>query len=85
MLAQQVLPSMKKRKYGRIINLGSEVFERGIPGFSSYVSAKGAQLGLTRSWANELGPDQITVNPIAPWLHTHGNAQRRPRRNRDEI
>lgn len=71
LLAQQVLPNMKKNKYGRIIQIGSEVFERGIPGFCSYVSAKGAQLGLTRSWANELGSDQITVNLIAPgWIPT---------------
>src|SRR5688572_26040005 len=71
LLLQQVLPSMKKRKHGRIINIGSEVFERGIPGFCSYVSAKGAQLGLTRSWANELGDHQITVNLVAPgWIPT---------------
>ncbi len=71
LLVKQVLPTMKKNKYGRIIQIGSEVFERGIPRFSSYVSAKGAQLGLTRSWANELGPYQITVNLIAPgWIPT---------------
>jgi len=71
LLTQQVLPRMKEKKYGRIIQIGSEVFERGIPGFSSYVSAKGAQLGLTRSWANELGPYQITVNLVAPgWIPT---------------
>lgn len=71
LLVQQVLPAMKTKKSGRIINIGSEVFERGIPRFSSYVSAKGAQLGLTRSWANELGPFQITVNLVAPgWIPT---------------
>lgn len=71
LLVQQVLPAMKKNEYGRIIQIGSEVFERGIPRFSSYVSAKGAQLGLTRSWANELGAHQITVNLIAPgWIPT---------------
>jgi len=71
LLVQQVLPAMKMKRRGRIINIGSEVFERGIPGFSSYVSAKGAQLGLTRSWANELGPFQITVNLVAPgWIPT---------------
>jgi len=42
---------MKARRYGRIINIGSEVLEKGVPRFSNYVSAKGAQLGLTRSWA----------------------------------
>lgn len=71
LLMQQVLPAMKDKKFGRIIQIGSEVFERGIPGFSSYVSAKGAQLGLTRSWANELGAYQITVNLVAPgWIPT---------------
>ena len=70
-LVQQVVGGMKERNYGRIINIGSEVFERGIPEFSSYVSAKGAQLGLTRSWAMELGKWQITVNLVAPgWIPT---------------
>ncbi len=69
LLAKAVLPGMKERRYGRIINIGSEVFEQGVAEFSSYVSAKGAQLGLTRSWANELGPWGITVNLVAPgWV-----------------
>jgi 3-oxoacyl-[acyl-carrier protein] reductase len=71
LLVQAVVGQMKKRRYGRIINIGSEVFENGVPEFSNYVSAKGAQLGLTRSWANELAPWQITVNLIAPgWIPT---------------
>ncbi len=48
LLVQAVLGSMKARRSGRIINIGSEVFERGVAEFSNYVSAKGAQLGLTR-------------------------------------
>jgi 3-oxoacyl-[acyl-carrier protein] reductase len=75
LLAKAVLPSMKERRAGRIINLGSEVFERGVPEFSNYVSAKGAQLGLTRSWAMELAPWQITVNLVAPgWIPTERHA-----------
>ena len=71
LLVQQVLAGMKERRYGRIINIGSEVFERGIAQFSNYVSAKGAQLGLTRSWAMELASGQITVNLVAPgWIPT---------------
>ena len=71
LLVQSVVGQMKKRRYGRIINIGSEVFEKGVPEFSNYVSAKGAQLGLTRSWANELAPWQITVNLVAPgWIPT---------------
>lgn len=70
-LVQAVVGDMKKRKSGRIINIGSEVFEKGVPEFSNYVSAKGAQLGLTRSWAMELAKHQITVNHIAPgWIPT---------------
>jgi NAD(P)-dependent dehydrogenase (short-subunit alcohol dehydrogenase family) len=71
LLVQAVVGSMKERRYGRIINIGSEVFERGLPEFSNYVSAKGAQLGLTRSWALELAKYQITVNLVAPgWIPT---------------
>jgi 3-oxoacyl-[acyl-carrier protein] reductase len=75
LLVKAVVGQMKQRRYGRIINIGSEVFERGIPEFSNYASAKGAQLGLTRSWANELAPWQITVNLIAPgWIPTERHA-----------
>jgi 3-oxoacyl-[acyl-carrier protein] reductase len=71
LLVQAVVGQMKERRYGRIINIGSEVFERGVAEFSNYVSAKGGQLGLTRSWAMELAPWQITVNLVAPgWIPT---------------
>jgi 3-oxoacyl-[acyl-carrier protein] reductase len=75
LLVKAVVGSMKERRYGRIVNIGSEVFERGVAEFSSYVSAKGAQLGLTRSWALELAPWQITVNLVAPgWIPTERHA-----------
>ncbi len=75
LLTKAVLDGMKERHWGRIINIGSEVFERGVPEFSNYVSAKGAQLGLTRSWALELAPWQITVNLVAPgWIPTERHA-----------
>ncbi len=71
LLAKAVVGSMKQRRFGRIINIGSEVFELGVPAFSSYASAKGAQLGLTRSWAKELASFGITVNLVAPgWIPT---------------
>jgi 3-oxoacyl-[acyl-carrier protein] reductase len=71
LLAKALVPGMKQRRFGRIINIGSEVFDRGVPEFSNYVSAKGAQLGLTRSWAMELAKSGITVNLVAPgWIPT---------------
>src|SRR5687767_14830489 len=71
LLAKAVVPGMKQRKYGRIINIGSEAFEKGVAEFSSYTSAKGAQVGLTRSWAMELATFGITVNIVSPgWIPT---------------
>ena len=69
LMARAVLPGMKRRKWGRIINIGSEVFRRGVPNFSAYVAAKGAQAGWTRSMASELAPWNITVNMVSPgWI-----------------
>lgn len=71
LLLQAVLAGMRKRRFGRVIQIGSEVVELGNPRFANYVAAKAAQLGQTRSWARELGPDGITVNLVAPgWIPT---------------
>jgi 3-oxoacyl-[acyl-carrier protein] reductase len=75
LLLLAVVGQMKKRRHGRIIHIASEVFEMGMPEFSNYVSAKGAQLGLMRSWAMELAPWQITVNAVSPgWIPTERHA-----------
>jgi 3-oxoacyl-[acyl-carrier protein] reductase len=75
LLTQAVIAGMKERRWGRIIQIGSEVFEKGVPAFSNYVSAKGAQLGLTRSWAMEVASQGITVNLVAPgWIPTERHA-----------
>ena len=71
LLLQAVIAGMKRRQFGRVIQIGSEVVELGNPRFANYVAAKGAQLGQTRSWASELGPHGITVNLVAPgWIPT---------------
>ncbi len=61
-----VFPSMKENGYGKILNIGSEVFFTGSHGFPHYVSSKGGILGLTRSLAGELGPYNICINCLAP-------------------
>ncbi|TFE03911.1 SDR family NAD(P)-dependent oxidoreductase [Jeotgalibacillus salarius] len=66
LLAKEVIPAMKENQWGRIINIGSEVVELGNPEFSNYVTAKSAVVGMTRSWANELGKHNITVNAVHP-------------------
>ena len=75
LLTRAVLPHMKRQRFGRIINIGSEVFHRGVGQFSAYVAAKGAQDGWTRSMATELAPWNITVNIIAPgWIPVERHA-----------
>jgi len=62
----RVLPGMQTRRWGRIIQIDSEVVDRPPPGRSAYVIRKMAQVGLSRSWARELAPAGITVNTVAP-------------------
>jgi 3-oxoacyl-[acyl-carrier protein] reductase len=69
LLTRAVLPHMKAQRWGRIINIGSEVFQIGRPNFSAYVAAKGGQNGWCRSMSTELAPFGITVNMITPgWI-----------------
>jgi 3-oxoacyl-[acyl-carrier protein] reductase len=66
LLGRAVLAGMQARRWGRIIHIDSEVVDRIPPGRSAYVTAKNAQIGVTRSWARELAPLGITVNTVAP-------------------
>jgi len=65
--SQAVAPGMKRRQYGRIINISSGAgLGVSLTGIQAYASAKAAQIGLTRQLALELGRWNITVNNIAP-------------------
>jgi 3-oxoacyl-[acyl-carrier protein] reductase len=69
LLTRRGLASMKQKRWGRIINITSEVYQRSVSPFSAYVAAKGGQIGWSRSMARELAPHNITVNMVAPgWI-----------------
>ena len=65
---RHVLPSMIARKYGRIINLSSQLARAnvGTGGFAAYAATKGAIESFTRAMAHEVGAHGITVNALAP-------------------
>ena len=66
--AAAVLPDMRAKKQGRIINVSSSTVPMGLPWFMHYVTSKSAVIGMTRVMARELGTDGITVNAIMPGL-----------------
>jgi NAD(P)-dependent dehydrogenase (short-subunit alcohol dehydrogenase family) len=69
--AQAVLPDMRAKRAGAIINFGSISWMQSKGGMAVYTAAKSAVLGLTRSLARDFGPDNIRVNAIAPgWIMT---------------
>ena len=72
LVTKAVLPSMRARRYGRIVNVSSVsgplvVFDNGSP----YAAAKAGMVGMTRALALEVGHLGITVNAVAPgWINT---------------
>jgi gluconate 5-dehydrogenase len=73
--AQAVAKEMIKRKYGRIINMGSCTCVFGMEGIAPYAASRGGVLLMTRSLAAEWGKYNITVNVLAPgWFKTAQNA-----------
>lgn len=65
-LSKAVLRSMMKKRFGRIITIGSVVGSMGNAGQTNYAAAKAGVLGFTKSLAREVASRGITVNAIAP-------------------
>jgi 3-oxoacyl-[acyl-carrier protein] reductase len=65
-LTRGVLRGMMKKRWGRIINVGSVVGSTGNPGQANYVAAKAGLVGFTKATAAEMAPRNITANCIAP-------------------
>jgi len=65
-MAQAVIPTMRERQHGSIINMSSIGWAIPSTNQSVYVTSKAAIVGLTRTLSHELGPDNIRVNCIMP-------------------
>ena len=65
---QAVVPGMKERRYGKIINISSNFAMGGAAFASHYAACKSALSGFVKSWARELAPWNIAVNAVAPGI-----------------
>ena len=61
-----VLPHMRERKYGRIVNIASIAGKEGNPNMSPYSATKAGVIGLTKSIGKEVATEGITCNAVAP-------------------
>ncbi|MFM1815337.1 MAG: hypothetical protein RLZ98_2032 [Pseudomonadota bacterium] len=64
--SQAVMPGMRDRGWGRVVNISSTYGIAGARNASHYAGAKAALLGFTKTWARELAPYNVTVNAVAP-------------------
>ena len=65
---QAVVPAMKERRYGKVINISSNFAMGGAAFASHYAACKSALSGFVKSWARELAPWNIAVNAVAPGI-----------------
>ena len=71
LMAQQALPLMAQQGYGRVVNVVSELAERGMINASAFAASQAALLSLTRSLAVEWGSRNIRVNALGTgWMDT---------------
>lgn len=68
LMTQAVLPGMRARRWGRVINISSVAAQAGSIVGVHYAASKAGMLGLTRSYARVLAKEGVTVNAITPAL-----------------
>jgi NAD(P)-dependent dehydrogenase (short-subunit alcohol dehydrogenase family) len=73
-----VVPCMRERGGGRIVNISSGTPFRGVPFLLHYVTSKGAIVTFTRALAKELGGDEILVNCVAPGFTMSAGVEEHP-------
>jgi NAD(P)-dependent dehydrogenase (short-subunit alcohol dehydrogenase family) len=79
-------PGMKRRQWGRIINVSSSTLNTVASGYSHYIASKGGVVGFTRALATEMANHGVTVNAISPSLtRTPGTEGRAPRPGRKDM
>ena len=66
--ARAVVPTMRRAKWGRIVNVTSGTVQLGSANYLHYITSKSAVIGMTRSMARELGASNITVNTFWPGI-----------------
>lgn len=78
LVTRAFLPDMKKRGYGRIVNVSSTTGTvSAVAGDTAYAAAKAGMVGFTRATALEAAPYGVTVNAIAPgWIATGSQTER---------
>jgi 3-oxoacyl-[acyl-carrier protein] reductase len=85
-LLQQAAKQMVQQNYGRIVVMSSEIAIDGMPGTTSYSTAKAAIHGLVASLRWELGPQDIFINFVSPGFNmTPKNLQRFPDEVRQQV
>lgn len=67
-VTQAALPGFERLGFGRIINIGSNLFQNPVVPYHDYTAAKGALLAFTRTCAADLGPKGVTVNMVSGGL-----------------
>ena len=68
LMCQAVLPHMRARRSGRVVNIASIAGRQGVPTQGHYAATKAAVITLTRVFAQEVGPDGVTVNAVCPGI-----------------